>query len=255
MLDGVQLRALPSIPEIQPGDDLAAIIRQALEQNNQHLADNSVLIVAQKIISKAEGRLIRLDDVSPSSRALELAGITKKDPRLVELILSESSAILRAVPGVMIVRHRLGYVMANAGIDQSNLPDNVDGEQALLLPLDPHSSANNLRTALTTQSGAHPGVIISDSFGRPWRNGVVNIALASAGIPALIDESDSPDRHGRILQHTVIAYADAIAAGAALVMGESGEGTPVAIVTGLHSTAPVNDATTLIRPLESDLFQ
>lgn len=255
MLDGVQLRALPGIPEIQPGDDLAAIIRQSLTDHNQPLADNSVLVVAQKIVSKAEGRLVQLCDVSPSARALELSEITKKDSRLVELILSESTAILRAVPSVMIVRHRLGYIMANAGIDQSNLPGNVDGEQALLLPIDPHQSAHNLRLALTTQSGAHPGVIISDSFGRPWRNGVVNVALACSGIPALIDQSSQPDRHGRILQHTVIAYADAIAAGAALVMGESAEGTPVAIVTGLHSTAPINDANAIIRPLESDLFQ
>lgn len=255
MLDGVQLRALPGIPEIQPGDDLAAIIHDALERSNQSLADNSVLVVAQKIISKTEGRLVHLSDVSPSARAHELAGITKKDPRLIELILSESTAILRAVPGVMIVRHRLGYIMANAGIDQSNLPGNIDGEQALLLPIDPHQSADNLRHALTTQSGEHPGVIISDSFGRPWRNGVVNVALACAGIPALINQSNSPDRHGRILQHTVIAYADAIAAGAALVIGESNEGTPVAIVTGLHSNAPINDATAIIRPLESDLFQ
>lgn len=255
MLDGIQLRALPGIPEIRRGDDVATIIRQTLAHNNQQLADGSVLVIAQKIISKAEGRLIKLDEVSPSPRAQELAGITKKDPRLVELILSESSAILRAVPGVMIVRHRLGYVMANAGIDQSNLPDNVDGEQALLLPVNPHTSANNIRATLTTRSGDHPGVVISDSFGRPWRNGVINVALASAGIPSLINQCNTPDRHGRTLQHTVIAHADAVAAGAALVMGESGEGTPVAIVTGLHSTAPVNDATTLIRPLESDLFQ
>lgn len=255
MLNGIQLQALPGIPEVHCGDDVATIIRQALERTNHLLADGGVLVVAQKIISKAEGRLVRLGDVSPSARAQELAGITKKDPRLVELILSESSAILRAVPGVMIVRHRLGYVMANAGIDQSNLPDNVGGEQALLLPVDPHTSANNIHAALTTQNGAHPGVVISDSFGRPWRNGVVNVALASAGIPALIDQCNSPDRHGRTLQHTVIAYADAVAAGAALVMGESNEGTPVAIVTGLNPTAPINDATSLIRPLESDLFQ
>lgn len=255
MRDGVQMRALPGIPEVHRGNDVAAVIRQALEQNQQHLDDGSVLVVAQKIISKAEGRLVRLSDVSPSARAQELAGVTKNDPRLIELILSESSAILRAVPGVIIVRHRLGYVMANAGIDQSNLPGNSDGEQALLLPVNPHTSANNIRAALFTESGAHPGVVISDSFGRPWRNGVVNVALASAGIPALIDQRNSADRHGRTLQNTIIAYADAVAAGAALVMGESGEGTPVAIVTGLRSTAPVNDATTLIRPLESDLFQ
>lgn len=255
MLDGVGFRALPGIPEIQHGDDLSVIIKRALDLCELHLADNSVLVIAQKIISKAEGRLVSLCEVSPSPQAQELATITKKDARLVELILSESSAILRAVPGLIIARHRLGYVMANAGIDQSNIPGNVNDDKALLLPLDPHRSAEKLRNALTTKSGAQPGVIISDSFGRPWRYGVVNIALACAGIPALINESNNPDRHGRSLQHTIIAYADAVAAGAALVMGESKEGTPVAIVTGLHSNAPINSAKEIIRPLESDLFQ
>lgn len=252
---GVHFQALPDIPEICPGDDLAAIIRRALSQADLSLEDNSVLVVAQKVVSKAEGRLVDLDSVTPTSRATELATLTGKDPRLVELVLEESSDVLRAVPGVMIVRHRLGYVMANAGIDQSNLPNNEGGQQALLLPCDPAASAQALSAGLLTRQGNHPGIIISDSFGRPWRNGVVNVALGSAGVAALIDQRSGTDRHGRTLQNTLVAYADAIAAGAALVMGEAGEGTPVALVSGLPSSDTAVDASALIRPLESDLFQ
>ena len=255
MFNGVSFHALPGIPEVRHGDDLGQLIRQALVHAGLTLQANSVLVIAQKIISKAEGRQVRLDSITASTHALELAQITRKDPRLIELILSESTDVVRAVPGVMIVRHRLGFVMANAGIDQSNLPDNSSGEHALLLPLDPDASAERLSQQLSTPCGAHPGIIISDSFGRPWRNGTVNIAIGAAAVPALIDQCNSPDRHGRILQNTIIAYADAVAAGAGLVMGESGEGTPVALVSGLQPNAPHTDAKALIRPLESDLFK
>lgn len=255
MFNGVSFYALPGIPEVSHGDDLGELIQQSLGQAGLRLEASSVLVIAQKIVSKAEGRVVRLDSVTPSRRALELAQITRKDPRLIELILSESSDVLRAVPGVIIVRHRLGLVMANAGIDQSNLPDNDDGHQALLLPLDPDASAARIRHQLVTPCGKHPGIIISDSFGRPWRNGTVNIAIGAAGLPALIDQCNSPDRHGRTLQNTIIAYADAVASGAGLVMGESGEGTPVALVSGLQPNAPHTDAKALIRPLESDLFK
>lgn len=255
VLSGVSIQAIPGMPEIKSGDRLVQIISQAMSDAGVELDDRSVLVVAQKVVSKAEGRLIDLGDVTPSVRAVELAEVTGKDPRLVELVLSESSAILRAVPGVLIVRHRLGYVMANAGIDQSNVPGNRTGECALLLPLDPERSAQRIMSALLTKSGRHPGVIISDSFGRPWRNGVVNVALASAGIPALIDHRDGIDRSGRVLQVTQVAFADAIAAGAALVMGEASEGNPLALVTGLHWTAAEVSAQALIRPIESDLFQ
>ncbi|WP_150303681.1 coenzyme F420-0:L-glutamate ligase [Pseudomonas saliphila] len=255
MLNSVQFQALENIPEITAGDDLSRIIRQALAEAELILEDSSILVVAQKIVSKAEGRLVDLASVSPSPQAHEYARITGKDARLVELVLAESSSVLRAVPGVMIVRHRLGYVMANAGIDQSNLPDNTKGTQALLLPLDPGASARALHAGLTTRNGGHPGIIISDSFGRPWRNGVVNIALASAGIPALIDQRNGSDRHGRTLQNTLVAFADAVTAGAGLVMGEASEGTPVALVNGLRPSAAHNDAAALVRPLEADLFQ
>lgn len=255
MLNGVSFHALPGIPEVRYGDDLGKLIQHSLDQAGLKLDATSVLVIAQKIVSKAEGRLVRLDSVTPSARALELAQITHKDPHLIELILSESSDVLRAVPGVMIVRHHLGLVMANAGIDQSNLPDNTSGQHALLLPLDPDASAARISQQLSAPCGNHPGVIISDSFGRPWRNGTVNIAIGAAGLPALIDQRNSPDRHGRTLQNTLIAYADAVASGAGLVMGESGEGTPVALVSGLQPNAPHTDAKALIRPLESDLFK
>lgn len=255
VLAGVRMQAIPGMPEIRPGDALADIIGQAISDAGLALEDGSALVVAQKVVSKAEGRLVNLAEVTPSAKAVELADITGKDPRLVELVLAESSAVLRAVPGVLVVRHRLGYVMANAGIDQSNVPENRSGEHALLLPLDPERSAREIMSALVTASGRHPGVIVSDSFGRPWRNGVVNVALASAGIPALIDQRDGLDRAGRALRVTQVAFADALAAGAALVMGEASEGNPVALVSGLRWDAPEVSAQALIRPLESDLFQ
>ena len=247
--------ALPGIPEIQPGNDLAALIVAALQANALSLSADSILVVAQKIISKSEGRFAWMDEIEPSAKALELASITGKDPRLVELTLSESTRVLRAVPGVLIVRHRLGYVMANAGIDMSNVPSQDGRERALLLPLDADASALALRAAIHALTGQAPGVVISDSFGRPWRNGVVNVALGSAGIPALIDRRGDTDRHGRTLQVTQTAFAEAIAAGAALAMGEGDEGMPVVLASGFMPDAPVVDCQALVRPIELDLFQ
>lgn len=247
--------ALPGIPEIQPGDDLASLIVAALEANALNLSADSILVVAQKIVSKSEGRFAWMDEVKPSARALELATITGKDPALVELTLSESTRVLRAVPNVLIVRHRLGYVMANAGIDMSNVPGEEGRERALLLPLDADASALALREAVHALTGQAPGVIVSDSFGRPWRNGVVNVALGSAGIPALIDRRGDIDRHGRTLQVTQTAFADAIAAGAALAMGEGDEGMPVVLASGFMPDAPVVDCKALLRNIETDLFQ
>ena len=247
--------ALPGIPEIQQGDALATLIVAALEANALSLSADSIVVIAQKIISKSEGRFAWMDEVKPSAKAIELAAITGKDPALVELTLSESDRVLRAVPGVLIVRHRLGYVMANAGIDMSNVPGQDGRERALLLPLDPDGSALALRAAVHALTGHAPGVLISDSFGRPWRNGVVNVALGSAGIPALIDRRGDIDRHGRTLQDTQTAFADAIAAGAALAMGEGDEGMPVVLASGFMPDAPVVDCKALLRPIESDLFQ
>jgi len=255
MTAGARFTPLGGLPEIVAGDDLAAAILGALGRAGLALADATILVVAQKIVSKAEGRQVSLRSVTPSARALELAAVTGKDARLVELVLAESDAVLRARRDVLIVRHRLGYVMANAGIDRSNVPGGDDGEHVLLLPVDADRSAAALRERLHRMAGVRPGVIVSDSFGRPWRNGVVNVALGAAGVPSLIDWRGRTDRQGRRLEVTQVAFADAVCAGAALVMGEAAEGTPVVLVEGLAPTAPERNAQALIRPLAEDLFQ
>lgn len=255
MSASVSFTPLTGLPEVGAGDDLAELILAAARRDGIRLTDDTIVVVAQKIISKAEGRRVDLGSVTPTARALELARVTGKDARLVELILSESSAVLRTVPGVLIVRHRLGYVMANAGIDRSNVPSGDGGESVLLLPIAPDRSAAGLRADLHRKAGVQPGVIITDSFGRPWRNGVLNVALGAAGVPALIDRRGERDREGRQLEVTQVAFADAVAAGAALLMGEAAEGTPVVVVAGLHPRAPERDAQALIRPIAEDLFQ
>lgn len=247
----ISFNALQGLTEVAAGDDLAVLLAAALPA----AAANDILVVAQKIVSKAEGRSVDLNAVSPSPRAQELAGLTGKDPRLVELILAESSDVLRAQPGVLIVRHRLGYVMANAGIDRSNVPSPADEERVLLLPLDADASAEALRAALRLRLGVDLGIIISDSFGRPWRNGVVNVALGTAGLPSLVDRRGEPDRFGRGMEVTQVALADALAAAAGLVMGEGAEGVPAVLVHGLEWTAPDCPAQALIRPLAEDLFR
>ena len=248
-------RAIEGIGEIRPGADLAGEISAALRAAQFVAQPADVLVIAQKIVSKAEGRFVDLFDVVPSARATELAGITGKDARYIEVVLSESAAVVRAAPNVLIVRHRLGFVAANAGIDRSNL-EPIDGKElVLLLPSDPDASALQLSTRIGAEFGAPIGVIISDSFGRPWRNGVVNIALGVSGLPALVDRRGEPDRFGRTLEATQIGYADAIAAGAALVMGEAAEGTPVVLVRGLRSGAPHGDGQSLLRASREDLFR
>jgi coenzyme F420-0:L-glutamate ligase/coenzyme F420-1:gamma-L-glutamate ligase len=247
--------AIPNVPEIAAGDDLASIIAAALEAMPLELEAGDVLVIAQKIVSKAEGRHANLDSITPSERARAIAQITLKDPRLVELILSESTRVLRAQRNVLIVRHRLGFVMANAGIDLSNVRSESGGPRALLLPRDPDASAEELRTALRHLRGVEPGIIISDSFGRPWRNGVTNVALGAAGVPALVDRRGDPDLYGRPLQVTEVAWADAVAAAAGLMMGEAAEGSPVVLARGVTMRAPVRSANSLIRPLDEDLFQ
>lgn len=245
---------LPGIPEVAPGSDLAGLLGQALSQAGG-LRAGDVLVVAQKVVSKAEGRFVELTAVSPGARAQELAVITGKDARLVELILSESVKVLRARRDVLIVRHKLGFVMANAGIDRSNVAGDAAPERVLLLPVDPDASAQALRGALRQALGAAPGVIISDSFGRAWRRGVVNVALGAAGVPALWNRRGEADRAGRRLEVTEVALADALAAAAGLVMGEAAEGLPAVLIRGGTFGAPVNPARTLLRPLEEDLFQ
>ncbi len=249
------LNALHGIPEVLPGSDLGVLLQAALEGSGISLRADDVLVVAQKIVSKAEGRYVDLASVTPQARALELATVTGKDARLIELILRESTEVLRAKRDVLIVRHRLGFVMANAGIDRSNIAPGRHGEHVLLLPQDPEASATALRAALARHH-AHPaGVIISDSFGRAWRKGVVSIALGAAGVPSLVNRRGERDRAGRRLEVTEVALADALAAAAGLIMGEAAEGTPVVLIRGCRFNWPAIPAHALIRPLEEDLFQ
>jgi coenzyme F420-0:L-glutamate ligase/coenzyme F420-1:gamma-L-glutamate ligase len=250
MAAGVHLVALEGLPLIQPGDDLGGLLAEALASAGLTVADGDVLVLAQKIVSKAEGRLVRLADVTPSSQARRVAGEVRKDPALVELILSESRRIVRARPHVLIVEHRLGLIMANAGIDQSNVAEGF----ALLLPEDPDASAARLRARLAPE-GARVGVVINDSFGRPWRRGTTGVAIGAAGLPALVDRRGEADLYGRPLQVTMIAFADEIAASASLLMGPAAEARPAVLLRGLDWRAAENPAADLIRPESEDLFR
>jgi coenzyme F420-0:L-glutamate ligase/coenzyme F420-1:gamma-L-glutamate ligase len=244
--------ALQGLPEVVPGQELGALLAPRLRVLDPPLARFDVLVVAQKIVSKAEGRFLELGSLQPSARAQELARVTGKDPRLVEAILSDSSEVLRARTGVIVARHRLGYVMAQAGVDRSNVGGT---DRVLLLPEAPDESAARLRAALAHLLGVAPGVIVSDSFGRPWRLGTINVALGAAGVPALWNRRGEHDRNGRPLETTEVAWADAVAAAAGLAMGEGAEGTPCVLVRGLSWSAPELPAQRLLRPIEDDLFR
>ncbi len=249
--DRLELTAVRGIPMVEPGDNLAELLGQALESNDLVLQDDDVLVLAQKIVSKAEGRLVRLSDVTPSEEARVRADNTRKDPCLVELMLGESRQVVREREGLLIVEHRLGLVMANAGVDQSN----VDAGHALLLPEDPDGSALALRRALRDRTGASVGVIISDSIGRAWRNGTIGHAIGSAGILPVADLRGATDLFNKPLQSTEAAIADEIAAAASLIMGQASEAKPVVLVRGfgpLHST---HNSRALLRPREQDMFR
>jgi coenzyme F420-0:L-glutamate ligase/coenzyme F420-1:gamma-L-glutamate ligase len=249
----ITVRTLQGLPLVSAGDDLPQLVRTAVAESDFSFNDGDVVVIAQKIVSLAEHRLVRLEDVQPSARALALAKETEKDPRVVELILSESTDVIRSKPGVIIVRHRLGIVGANAGIDQSNI-DHQDGECALLLPLDPDKSARDIRNSLSAESGKQLGVIISDSLNRPWRLGSTGIAIGSAGVTVLDDRRGETDLYGRELKVTLCNRTDAIAAAAVLLMGETTERTPVAIVSGFAREDSEQTAADAIRPSREDLF-
>ena len=273
---------LPNIPLIEKGDDLAEIILQ----NSPPLQDDDVFVLAQKIVSKAEGRLVNLADVEPSPPAIQLATATRKDARLVELILQESNEIVRTRPGLIIVEHKLGFICANAGIDHSNVPHpslppkgegtglasethsppprggdvrrtegGIDDEYVLLLPQNPDLSAQNLRNALQTATGKKRGVLIIDSHGRAWREGIVGITIGVAGIPAVVDKRGDPDLFGRKMRITQIGAADELAAAASLMMGQTNEGKPVVHVRGFPYPLRESTLNELIRPKEKDLFR
>jgi coenzyme F420-0:L-glutamate ligase/coenzyme F420-1:gamma-L-glutamate ligase len=251
----VTLTALPGIPLIEPGDDLAAILVAALKASAIALHDGDVLVVAQKIVSKAEGRYVDLRQVEPSPQAQELAQRLKKDPRHVEVILSESSEIVRQREGLLITEHRLGHVMANAGVDQSNIAQPDRAERVLLLPLDPDASCAQLKRALDAAFGARVAVVMNDSFGRPLRNGIVGVAVGAAGLPCLQDLVGAPDLFGRALQVTELAFADEVASAASMVMGQAGEGRPAVLIRGLRWSGVPGRAVDLVRPKARDLFR
>lgn len=251
----VALLALAGIPRVQQGDDLVKLILEALRRTGDSLADGDVLVLAQKIVSKAQGRTVPLESVTPSAKAIELAAICQKDPRLVELILSESSEVLRVRPGVIVVAHRHGYVLANAGIDRSNVEDGSESGSVLLLPKDPDGTARDLRAGLKEATGTDVAVVINDSLGRAWRNGTVGTAIGVSGLPALADLRGQPDMFGRALQTTEVGYADEIAAAASLLMGQAGQKRPVILVKGLTYDRRAGSAKDLVRDPKLDMFR
>jgi coenzyme F420-0:L-glutamate ligase / coenzyme F420-1:gamma-L-glutamate ligase len=254
-MTSLEVIALSGLPLIKAGDDLVELIASSLKQNGVEPRAQDVLVVAQKIVSKAEGRMVDLATIKPSAQAIALAADVDKDARLVEVILSESVRVVRARRNVLIVEHRLGFVMANAGVDQSNVGP-VDGAQrVLLLPEHPDRSAAALRNGLTEKTGIDLAVVINDSFGRAWRQGTAGVAIGVAGLPALFDLRGRPDLFGRTLEVSVIGFADEVAAAASLVMGQADEASPVVLVRGLRWSAPESTAASLIRPSNEDLFR
>ncbi len=247
------IHAIDGIPVVKADDDLAEMIGDALSAQKMALQDGDIVVLAQKIVSLAEGRKVDLEDVAVSAEATELAAQTEKDPRLVELMLQESEEVVRSKPGVIITRHRLGLVGANAGIDQSNI-EHEDGDCALLLPEEPDQSARMLRKALQKLTGKNVGVVICDSMNRPWRLGTIGTAIGSAGIDVLDDRRGAPDLYGRELKVTLSNRADAIAAAAVLIMGEASERTPAVIVRGLAAEDSIQVASDCVRPVAEDLF-
>jgi len=252
----VSLLPVEGLPLVRRGDDVAGLIARALRDQNASLIDGDIVVVAQKIVSKAEGRRVDLGTVEPSREAIDLADRTGKDPRLVELILAESSEVLRSRPGLIVVVHRLGFVLANAGIDQSNVEPDGNGDSVLLLPTNPDESCRSLRRDLGDAFAANVGVVINDSLGRAWRNGTVGTALGVAGLRAVEDLTGTADLFGRPLEATTVGSADEIAAAASMVQGQAAEARPVVVIRGLADrVAARGTAMDLLRPPTQDLFR
>ncbi|HCB01762.1 MAG TPA: coenzyme F420-0:L-glutamate ligase [Anaerolineae bacterium] len=250
------LSALENIPLIRQGDNLADIVLNAFEQMNVALLDNDIFVLAQKIVSKAEGRIINLADVIPSQEAIELAEKTEKDARLVELMLQESNEVVRYRKNVIVVEHKLGFICANAGIDHSNvLGDGDNKDVVLLLPENPDNSAKQIRDEIKKRTNKNIGVMIIDSHGRAWRNGTVGMCIGLSGIPALIDERGWKDLFGYSMQATIVGVADELAAATSLVMGQAAEGTPVVHARGFPYPLGEGSLQELIRPKDMDMFR
>ena len=252
-MNPIEIIPLTGLPLIQPGDPLAHLLGEAIVRSGG-LRDRDVLVVAQKIVSKAEGRYVDLDQVIPSPRALEVARQCEKDPRLIEVILSESNEVVRLRPGLIITRHRLGFVSANAGVDRSNVaPEGID--RVLLLPIDPDRSAAAIRSALRDRFGIDLAVIIADSHGRPHRLGTVGVAIGLSGLPGVEDWRGRKDLFGYTLQHTEVGVADQIASAATLLLGQAAESIPAVIVRGATFEPREGSAAEINRPVEMDLFR
>ena len=249
------LTSLGNVPMIRRDDNLADILMGGLKETGIELQDNDVLVIAQKIVSKAEGRMVNLNTVVPSARALLLSQETGKDARIVELLLGESREILRVRPNTIIVEHRLGFICANAGIDQSNVREPDGEEYALLLPIDPDSSAKKIRKEIESRTGRRIGVMIIDSHGRAWRNGTVGVCIGLSGLSGVIDERGWKDLFGYTLKITVVGVADELAAAASLMMGQAAEGTPVVHARGFPYPLGEGSLNELIRPKSLDLFR
>lgn len=251
----IESLALPGIPLVQPGDDLGDLILAALDRAALTLRRDDVIVVAQKIVSKAEDRYATLGDVTPSADAVELGAEVDKDPRLVELILGESTRVVRQRPGLLIVEHRLGFILANAGIDASNVEPAAGDERVLLLPQDPDGSCKQLRRAIASATGTAPAVIINDSIGRAWRHGTVGTAIGVSGLRSLLDLRGEKDLFGRELRVSTVGLADELAASASVVQGEGAEGTPVALIRGFAPEAEDGSVGELLRGENEDLFR
>lgn len=254
----LSIRAVAGVPEVKRGDDLSEIISEALERSEIDLTDGDIIVIASKIVSRAEGCFVDLAGIVPSEGARTLGEEVDKDPRLVELILRESHSISRKAPGALVVRHRLGFVSANAGIDASNAaPTDAapgSGPWVLTLPRDPDATAALLRDALSKRFGAELGVIITDSWGRPFRRGTVGFAVGVSGLPPMWDRRGAADRHGRLLEATESAVADSIAAAADLVAGQADEGRPLTLIRGLSFPRSDGSSKALLREPEHDLY-
>ena len=246
----IRIIGLQGLPEIHDGDDLASLISASLRNTELEVADRDVFVIAQKVVSKAEGRTVDLNSISPSPQACQWAEAHGKDPRVVEVVLRQSRSIIRMEQGVIISETEHGFICANAGVDASNTPDST----VVLLPLDPDASARGIQTALETAFGVRVAVVISDTFGRPWREGLVNVALGVAGMAPIVDYRGQLDSHGRPLRVTTIAVADELASAAELVMGKTGQ-VPVAVIKGFDYRVRVSSGRELSRDPGRDLFR
>jgi coenzyme F420-0:L-glutamate ligase/coenzyme F420-1:gamma-L-glutamate ligase len=250
-MNALTLTAIEGIPLVKPGDDVARLIHAAAVANGMRFESNDIVAVCQKVVSKAEGRLRPLGEVEPSALALNFAAAFDKDPRLVEVVLRETRRIVRMERGVLITETGAGWVCANAGVDESN---SISDDLAILLPVDADASAERIRTSLASLTGVDLAVLITDTFGRPWRDGQTEVCLGLAGLEAMIDLRGARDMRGRELHHTVIAVADELASAAGLLM-EKAAGIPAVLIRGYHGRAAASGARPLIRAAEGDLFR